>query len=90
MVKSNNRIVLFKGYETKENEMTPINESAIIYYICINYQISNYFGDTSGNHHRSKRYVMKEGHLYQQLQFGEVKETKRLTKELKYALNNIK
>ena len=61
-----------------------------MYYISIDYKIANYFGDTSGMHFRSKRYVVIGDKIYQQLKFGEAKEVKRITKELKGALNEIK
>jgi hypothetical protein len=41
-------------------------------------------------HFISKRYVVIGDKIYQQLRFGEVKEVKRITKELRGALNEIK
>ncbi len=61
-----------------------------MYYISIDYKIVNYFGDTSGMHFIGKRYVVIGDKIYQQLRFGEVKEVKRITKELRGALNEIK
>ena len=81
-------IIIYKGYETEENRTEPISE--LIYYINIDYKIANYFGDTSGMHFRSKRYVVIGDKIYQQLKFGEAKEVKRITKELKGALSEIK
>ena len=78
-------IIIYKGYETEENRTEPISE--LIYYISIDYKIANYFGDTSGMHFRSKRYVVIGDKIYQQLKFGEAKEVKRITKELKGALS---
>ena len=81
-------IIIYKGYETEENNTEPI--SNLMYYISIDYKIANYFGDTSGMHFRSKRYVIIDDKIYQQLKFGEVNEVKRITKELKGALSEIK
>lgn len=81
-------IIIRKGYETEENKTEPI--SNIMYYIGIDYKIANYFGDTSGRHYRSKRYVVIGDKIYRQLQFGEVKEVKQITKELKSVLSEIK
>lgn len=80
-------IIIYKGYETEENKTKPISD--LMYYISIDYRIANYFGDTSGMHFRSKRYVLIGNKIYQQLKFGEVKEVKRITKELKGALSEI-
>lgn len=80
-------IIIRKGYETEENKTEPISD--VMYYISIDFKIANYFGDKSGRHYRSKRYVMISDNIYQQLQLGEVKEVKRLTKELKGALSEI-
>lgn len=80
-------IVIYKGYETEENQTKPI--SGLIYFVSINYKIANYFGDTSGMHFRNKQYVIVGDSIYQQMQFGEVKEVKRITKELKGALLEI-
>ena len=81
-------IIIYRGYETEENKTEPISD--LMYYISIDYNIANYFGDTSGMHFRSKRYVVFGDKIYQQLKFGEVKEVKRITKELKGALREIK
>ncbi len=81
-------IIIRKGYETEENKTEPISD--IMYYIGIDYKIANYFGNTSGMHYRSKRYIVIDNKIYQQLKFDEVKEVKRITKELKGALNEIK
>lgn len=85
--KNTTGIIIYKGYETEENNANSISD--VMYYISISYKIANYFGDESGKHYRSKRYVMISDQIYQQLQFGEVKEVKRLTKELKGALSEI-
>lgn len=85
--KNTTSIVIFKGYETMENEAEPI--SGIMYMISVNYKIINYFGDTSGKHYRSKRYVLFDDRIYQQLPGG-AKEVKRITKELKGAISEIK
>ena len=81
-------IIIRKGYETEENKTDPISDA--MYYIGIDYRIANYFGDKSDKHYRSKRYVVIGNKIYQQLQFDEVKEVTRLTKELKGALSEIK
>ena len=81
-------IIIRKGYETEENETEPISD--LVYYISIDYKIANYFGDTSGMHFGSKRYVIIDDKIYQQLKFGEAKEVKRITKELKGALSEIR
>ncbi len=86
--KNTTGIIIYKGYETEENKTNPISD--VIFYISIDYKIANYFGDTSGMHYRSKKYVVIGDKIYQQLQFGEVKEVQRITKELKGALNEIK
>lgn len=80
-------IVIYKGYETEEYKTEPISD--IIYYISISYKISNYFGDKRGMHFRNKQYIVIGDTIYQQLKFGEVKEVKRITKELKGALSEI-
>ena len=80
-------IIIYKGDETEENKTEPI--SKLMYYISIDYKIANYFGDTSGIHFRSKRYVVIGDKIYQQLKFGEAKEVKRIAKELKGALSDI-
>lgn len=79
-------IIIYRGYETDENDTNPISD--IIYLICIDYIISNYFGDKSGMHYRSKRYVLVDDKLYRQLQC-EVREVTRLTKELKGTIEEI-
>lgn len=81
-------IIIYKGYETEENKTDPISD--LMYYISISHKIANYFGDTSGMHFRNKRYVVIGDKIYQQLKFGEAKEVKRITKELKGALSEIK
>lgn len=80
-------IIIRKGYETEENKTEPISD--LMYYIGIDYKIANYFGDTSGKHFRSKRYVVINNKIYEQLKFGEAKEIKLISKELKGALNEI-
>lgn len=80
-------IIIYKGYETEKYKEEPISD--MIFYISIAYQIANYFGDRSGMHYRNKRYVVIGEHVYQQLQWGEVKEVTRKSKELKGALNEI-
>lgn len=80
-------IVIYKGFETEKKSKEPI--SGMIYLICIDYQITNYFGDKSGMHYRNKRYVVTGGNIYQQLEYGLVKEVKRMTKEIKGALSEI-
>lgn len=77
--KNTQDITIYTGYETEEYNTAPISES--IYYIIINYQISNYFGDKSGMHYRNKEYVLIGDKLYQQ-KGGSGTEVKRLTKEL--------
>lgn len=85
--KDTQKITIYKGYETKENQTEPLSKT--IYYVCIEYKISNYFGDKSGTHVRTKSYVVIDGKFYQQLQAGEVKEIKRMSKELKGVLKEI-
>lgn len=80
-------IIIYKGYETDENKTEPISDT--IFYISIDYRIENYFGDKSGKHYRNKRYVVVDDNIYQQLQYGEVKEVKRVTRELKGVLSEI-
>lgn len=41
-------------------------------------------------HFRSKKYVLMDGKIYQQCDFGKVKEVSRMTKELKGILSEIK
>lgn len=85
--KNTTGIIIYNGYETEEYKTEPISDK--IFYIGISYRIANYFGDTSGRHHRSKIYVVFDGKIYQQSQFGESKEVKRITKELIGALSEI-
>lgn len=85
--KNTTGIIIRKGYETEENKTEPISD--LMYYIGIDYKITNYFGDTSGMHFRSKRYVVIGDKIYEQLKFDEVKEVKRLSKELKGALSEM-
>lgn len=85
--KSTMGISIHKGYETEEYSTEPISE--MIYHIAIDYQILNYFGDTSGMHFRSKIYMLVGGKLYKQ-EKGESVEVKRITKELKGALEELK
>lgn len=86
-------IVIYKGFETEKNSKEPISD--MIYLICIDYQITNYFGDKSGMHYRSRRYVVTGNNvyrplkIYQQLEYGLVKEVKRMTKEIKGALSEL-
>ncbi len=80
-------IIIRKGYETEENKAEPISD--LMYYIGIDYKIANYFGDTSGMHFRSKRYIVIGDKIYEQLKFDEAKEVKRISKELKGALSEI-
>ena len=80
-------ISIHKGYETEENSTEPISD--MIYHIAIDYQVLNYFGDTSGMHYRSKLYILVGDKLYKQ-ENGEGIEVKRITKELKGALEELK
>lgn len=86
--KNTTSVIIYIGYETEENDVEPISD--IIYLIGIDYNIANYFGDKSGRHHRSKRYVVIGGKVYQQVQFGKVKEVKRITRELRGVLEEIR
>lgn len=86
--KNTTAIVIFKGYETEENSVTPISD--LIYYVGVTYRIANYFGDTSGRHLRSKVYIVIGDNIYQQEPLGEAKEIKRISKELKGALSKIR
>lgn len=79
-------ICIYKGYETEETSETPVSE--MIYRIAIDYQITNYFGDRSGMHFRSKLYMLIGDKLYMQKN-GEGVEVKRMTKELKGALREL-
>ena len=85
--KTTTDISILKGYETEEYSPKPISE--MIYYITIEYQISNYFGDTSGMHFRSKEYMLISGKLYKQVK-GEGIEVNKITKELKGILEELK
>lgn len=85
--KATTGISIHKGYETEEYSAQPISE--MIYRIAIDYRILNYFGDTSGMHFRSKIYMLVDGKLYKQ-EKGEGVEVKRMTKELKGALEELK
>lgn len=85
--KTTTDITIHKGYETEEYSSKPISE--IIYCITIEYQISNYFGDTSGMHFRSKEYILIGDKLYKQ-EKGESTEVHKMTKELKGILNELK
>lgn len=85
--KTTDGVTIFKGFETKENSEIPISPEII--YIAIYYHISNYFGDKSGKHFRSKRYLIIDDKILQQCDFGEVKEVNRLTKELKGILSEL-
>ena len=84
--KSTTGVIIYKGYETEEYSTEPISET--IYQISICYQISNYFGDTSGLHFRNKIYVYVDGKLYKQENY-KVVEVKRITKELKGILKEL-
>ena len=79
-------ITVHKGHETEEYSEKPISET--IYRIAIDYQILNYFGDTSGMHFRSKVYMLIDGVLYKQEKW-ECVEVKRMTKELRGVLEEI-
>lgn len=81
--KSTMKILIHKGYETEEYGTEPISET--IYYITIEYRISNYFGDTSGMHFRNKNYVLVDGIFYKQ-EKGEGIKVMKITKELKGSL----
>lgn len=85
--KSTIGISIHKGYETKEYSTEPISD--IIYHISIDYQIANYFGEINGMHFRSKIYMLIGDELYKQDK-GEGIEVKRMTKELKGALAELK
>lgn len=78
--------IVYKGYETDENQTEAISE--MIYYIVINYKTANYYGDAR-MHFKSKRYIMVDGKIYQQLPLYEVKEVNRIPKELKGVLESI-
>lgn len=85
--KTTTYIVILKGYETEEYSHKPISE--IIYYIAIEYQILNYFGDTSGMHFRNKVYMLIGDKLYKQVK-GEGVKVNKITKELKGILEELK
>lgn len=53
--KYTDEVIIYKGYETKESNEAPISKEII--YIEVTYHISNYYGDRSGRHHRSKTYL---------------------------------
>lgn len=81
------RVDIYKGYETKENQTESMSDS--IYYIDVIYRISNYFGDRSGQHKRLKSYVVIKNKVYQQMAAGDVKEVKRMGRELKGILQEL-
>lgn len=81
-------IIIYRGYETEENSVDPLSD--IIYLINVNYRIVNYFGDKSGRHCKNKKYVVINNRVYQQSQSGEVKEVRRITKELKGTLIELR
>lgn len=80
-------ITIHKGYETEENSTEPISD--MIYRISIDYRIENYFGDKSRMHYRSKVYMLVGDTLYKQDK-GEATLVKRMTRELKGALEELK
>lgn len=81
-------ITIYKGYETEEKSTKPISD-VIIYYINVCCRVTNYFGDKSGYHFKSKNYVVIGNNIYQQMENGYVKKVKRLSKELKGAMTVI-
>ena len=81
-------IVVYKGYETEEGKIEPVSD--IVCYISIVSVVANYVGDTSGIHYKNKRYVIAGDKIYNQLPFGGAKEVKRITKELKGVLDEIR
>lgn len=85
--KSTTHIIIHKGYETNSHGTEPI--SKMIYRVSINYKIANYFGDRSGMHYRSKNYMLIGDELYKQ-ENGEGVLIKRITKELKGVLEELK
>lgn len=85
--KATTEIIIHKGYETEEYSTDPISD--MIYCIEIEYQILNYFGDKSGMHFRRKEYMLVGGKLYKQ-ERGYGIEVKRVTRELKGVLEEIK
>ena len=85
--KNTTSVCIHRGYETEEYSTEPISE--MIYHIDIEYQILNYFGDRSGMHYRHKEYMLVDGKLYKQVK-GEGIEVKRMTKELKGILEELK
>lgn len=85
--KTTTGISIHRGYETEENSPNPISET--IYHISISYKIQNYFGDKSGVHFRSRVYMLVDEKLYKQEDSAGV-EVKRMTKELKGALEELK
>lgn len=79
-------ITVLVGYETEENSTLPIVPFPDeVYYVSIEHQIANYFGDTSGMHFRHKDYVMIDRKLYKQDSEGS--EVVRITKELRGVLD---
>lgn len=84
--KATTDISVLKGYETEQYDSTPISE--IIYYITIESQILNYFGDTSGMHFKYKEYVLIGDKFYKQIK-GEGVEVVKITKELKGILDEL-
>lgn len=76
------------GYETEEYSTQPIKPIVEeTYEIIIEYQIANYFGDTSGMHFRHKNYMLIGGKMYKQDDEGS--EVVRITKELRGVLEII-
>lgn len=85
--KNTDGVIIYKGYETEYSSEVPISKEII--YIEIGYHLSNYFGDRSGRHHRSKTYLLIDDKILQQDDHGKVKEVVRLTKELKGILSEL-
>lgn len=84
--KNTDDIIIHSGYETEEYSTKPVSDK--IYKITINYVITNYFGDRSGLHCRSKNYILDNDKLYKQ-ENGKGIEVKRLTKELRGILEEL-
>ena len=85
--KATENIEIYSGYETEKYKTNPISEK--IYLIRIEYQIKNYFGELDGLHYRSKDYILIDNKFYKQDK-GDGIEVKRMTKELKGILSEIK
>lgn len=78
--KNTQYINIVKGVEC-DDFLNPINDKEIKMFEVV-YIITNYFGDKSGHHWRSKKYMLIDDILYN----GNGEEVKRIPKEVKEAM----